>query len=138
MPRGILRARREKKSRERVSEKNIARSDTLSAKLAVYESDATRSDPADNFFPSVKSLSSPPRFPEEGTALGRRKTRYEVSESFTLSDVFVARVIPRSPARALSPLRAETESLRRRTGRRYNFNHLSVKQRPQLSLVKHT
>lgn len=42
----------------------------------------------DNFFSGIKSLSSPSRSSEKGTALERRKTRYEVSESFMLPDTF--------------------------------------------------
>jgi len=120
----VLRAQEERKSRE-VLEKSIARSGAR--RSWSFMSACYMVDPADNFFPSVKSLSSPPAFSQKrNCVLGRRKTRYEVSESFTLSDVFAGRVIP-AVATALPPPRVETESFRQ-AERRYNFNHLSAKQ----------
>lgn len=76
-------ARKKKISGKISGKKSIAKSGTRqswSFMSACYTTD--------NFFSGIKSLSSPSRSSEKGTVLERRKTRYEVSESFMLPDTF--------------------------------------------------
>lgn len=120
-PRSSLLPRGKRKISGSLAEKSVAESSTR--RSWPFMSGCCTVASADNFFPGVKSLSSPPRFPKKGdrTRIGGGKN--------ALRGVGKFYVVGRVRGCRGSPPRTRPKAFARR---RYNFNHSSTK---QLSLL---